>query len=85
MSFIDWFHWVSVVLLWACIIWNVRIARRRTRLLREWEDEAKHAFFVHAANATGLTPIQIQIAMDASLAAFHQRIEELQRSTYGRD
>lgn len=79
-SFLEWFHYFTLTVLWACIVLNFRIFRRRSRQLREWENQAKSAFYTDQVEVTGLTPLQIQIAVDASMAAFHQRIEELQRS-----
>jgi hypothetical protein len=78
----DVLHWITLAILWACIIQNVRIMRRRTRLLRQMELENEIAQ-VEIVDATGLTPLQVQVAMDASMATFHQRIEEMRRSTHG--
>jgi hypothetical protein len=79
---VSWAQWISIIALWWCIFLNLRIMRRRTHLLREMERE--HEITVgEITGATGLTPLQVQVAMDASLAIFQQRIEEMRRSNHG--
>jgi hypothetical protein len=77
MSWEDAFHWFTLVVLWIVIARNVWEARRRAlarqRSYREGEmDKAQ------LAAHTGLTELQIQVAMDAAMTAFHQRIHEMQ-------
>jgi hypothetical protein len=80
------FHWITLIVLWFAIGWNMRITRRRAielRKMRAYEEEAKRTFFLDMVDVTGLSKLQIQVAMDASMAAFHQRVEEMQRSANG--
>jgi Tfp pilus assembly protein PilO len=80
---IDVFHWFTLAVLWVAIGWTMRITRRRAielRKMQAYEEEAKETFFLQSADATGLTPLQIQVALDASMAAFQQRIHEMQNS-----
>lgn len=77
------FEWITIVILWACIIQNIIIMRRRNRLLHQWENEASRTFLLDIVDATGLTPLQVQVALDASMAIFQQRIEEMRRANHG--
>jgi hypothetical protein len=79
VSFDDWFTWVTLAIWWACILRNLQLIRRNKRRGR---DLARQEIETMVAR-TGLTPLQIQVAIDASMAAFMQRVEELQRSTRG--
>lgn len=67
-------HWASVILMWGVIIHGIWDARRAAALRRA-EDMTR----VELAAYTGLTPLQIQVAMDDATAAFHQRLFELQQ------
>jgi hypothetical protein len=80
------FHWITLVILWACIIQNIRIVKRNKRRAVELEERRVHGAEIgemtvtDIVNVTGLSALQVQVAVDASLAALHSRIEELQRS-----
>jgi len=69
------FHWITLAILWAVIVRNVQI-------VRQWKQRIRELSF-DPVEITGLTPLQVQVAMDASEATFCQRIEEMRRARHG--
>jgi hypothetical protein len=62
------FQLISIAILWWCIIRNVQIMRRLKRRIRETYG---------LIEITGVTPLQVQVAMDAAMTTFQQRIDEM--------
>jgi hypothetical protein len=67
----DLFQWISIVILWWLIVKNLRIMHQ---VKRRWQAER-----IELVEITGLSPLQVQVAMDAAMAIFHQRIEEMRQ------
>jgi hypothetical protein len=66
----DLFQFISIAILWVLIIRNLQIMRR-------WKRQHQDLKPAQLVEITGLTPLQVQVAMDAAMAIFDQRIEEM--------
>lgn len=68
-------HWlwenIPILVVWLLAgyqLYSILQKRREGKVaLQEWAD------------TTGLTPLQVQVAFDAAVTAFHQRVEEMQK------
>lgn len=69
--------WLVLILLWAVIIQGIREARRVARARKN--DELWERTKGELVEQTGLTPLQVQIALDEGNAAFTRRLSELQQ------
>lgn len=82
----EWVRWFSLGVLWVGIVINGRLAWRRSRQLKAVDEERYDEGLMNRAamaKHTGLSDLQIQVAMDDAIASFHQRVAELQRSNRG--
>jgi hypothetical protein len=70
---IDTMRIVGVALIWLIIVKDVVGIIRRRR-------DVAHAdvMRIDMASVTGLSELQIQVALDAAMATFSQRVEEMQ-------
>jgi hypothetical protein len=66
-------HWITLIILWALIIQNWRIMRR----YRRWRMLTEKQAVEQMAQHLGVTPLQVQVALDASHVVFEQRVREM--------
>lgn len=89
MNLLTILQWISIFALWFAIFrsWAYQRARRRMNLEnREGFFELPNGIRVHrtfhAVDATGLSEMQIQIAVDAGMTAFEEKIRELREQRH---
>lgn len=78
-------QWVTIFAMW---IMTYRLAKTRQWYRTQVRQNEHQKHFGHmtqsqVVDATGLSDLQVRVAMDAALAMFEQRIRELQRSSRG--
>jgi hypothetical protein len=82
-------HWlltVFILAMWWSILCNVRSTRRMRQLSAQLERRCAEVEVIATgrvtmiAEDTGLSELQVQVAMDAAMAQFYQRLAELPRN-----
>lgn len=71
-----WLSWIGTAAVWATFAYQIRqIIRIRRRAKGE-----RALMLAEIAHEEELTPLQIEVAMDAAAATFMQRITEMRRA-----